>query len=161
MVKITQKNDAKITVNITAISGDVILPVDLRGVDDIRVSIPSAPQDAYTWTVDELGRLVIDVDSPKFAIRAYSLIVTGTVQGRDWCYTQKEFFEVVRWTADSNVPSVAVSQQPEIVIVEITVPPIGYGGTTLSATVLDIDEYDTLAEKDEHTLYVVTQDVVL
>ena len=155
MVKITQKNDAKITVNITAISGEVILPVDLRGVDDIRVSIPSSPQDAYTWTVDELGRLVIDIDGPKFAIRSYSLFVMGTVQGSDWCYTQKEFFEVVRWTEDSNV------YEEEFVEVEITVPPIGYGGTTLSATVMDIDEYDTLVDKDENTLYVVTQEDVL
>ena len=131
MLKITQKNDCKITLRLTAQSGEETLPLDLRAVEGITVSIPGAPQGGYSWEV------------------------MGTVLGRDWCYTQKAMFEIVRWTVDSNVY--------EDMTLEVTVPapPMGYGESLISATVMDIDEYDTLAEKDENTLYVVIQDDVL
>lgn len=155
MLKLTQKNDCKITLRLTAQSGEETLPLDLRAVEGITVSIPGAPQGGYSWEVDTMGRLVLDIDGPQFPIREYSIMVMGTVLGRDWCYTQKAMFEIVRWTVDSNV------YEDMTLEVTVPVPPMGYGESLISATVMDIDEYDTLAEKDENTLYVVIQDDVL
>lgn len=152
MVKITQKNDCKITLSLTAKSGEETLSLDLRAVDNITVSIPGAPQNGYTWEVDNTGRLVLDIDGPQFSIRDYSIMVIGTVQGRDWCYTQRELFEIVRWTADSNV------YEDETLEVEIPAPPMGYGSSIISTTIIDIDDWLALSEPEENTLYMVTQE---
>lgn len=152
MIKITQKNDCKITLTLTAKSGEETLPLDLRAVENITVSIPGAPQGGYTWEVDTTGKLVLDIDGPAFSIRDYSIMVMGQVQGRDWCYTKKGLFEVVRWTEDSNV------YEEEEVEVEVPAPPMGYGGSFISATTMDIDAWLALSEPDENVLYIVTQE---
>lgn len=152
MVKITQKNDCKITLRLTAQSGEETLPLDLRAVEGITVSIPGAPQGGYSWEVDTLGRLVLDIDGPAFSIREYSIMVMGMMLGRDWCYTRKGLFEIVRWTDDSNVY--------EDITLDVTVPapPMGYGESLISATAIDIDDWLDLDEPDENVLYVVTQE---
>lgn len=152
MVKLTQKNDCKLTVEIYAISGDLVLPVDLRGVDDIVVNIQGAEQGTYTWWTNESGHLVVDIDGLRFRVGTYPLIVTGSVSNRDWCYAKKEAFRIVRWTDESNI------YEEGNIRAEITMPPIGHGDTTLSTLVLTMDEYLALAEKDPETLYVIVDD---
>lgn len=152
MVKITQKNDFKLIVSVTAKSGDETLPVDMRTISDVAVNIQSAQQGSYTWLVDADGKLVIDIDGRQFRTGVYPLIVTGLINERDWCFAVKEAFQIVRWTADSNV---YVEDNIEVVI---PMPPVGKGDDILLATVMDIETYDTLPEKDENTLYIITQE---
>lgn len=152
MVKLTQKNDVKLTVEIYAKSGDLRLPVDLRGVDNVVVNIQGAQQGAYTWSVNNDGHLVIDIDGVQFRISTYPLFVTGLIDGRDWCYAKKEAFQIVRWTDESNI------FEEGNIIAEIPMPPIGHGDTTLSATTMTMDEYLALTEKDENTLYIIVDD---
>ena len=152
MVKITQKNDFKLIVNVTAKSGDETLPIDMRSISDVAVNIQSAQQGSYTWLVDADGKLVIDIDGRQFRTGVYPLIVTGLINERDWCFAVKEAFQIVRWTADSNV---YVEDNIEVVI---PMPPVGKGDDMLLATVMDIETYDTLPEKDENTLYIITQE---
>lgn len=152
MVKLTQKNDVKLTVKIYAKSGDLILPVDLRGVDNIVVNIQGAKEGTYTWNVNDDGHLVIDIDGIQFRVSTYPLIVTGLIDGRDWCYAKKEAFQIVRWTDESNI------FEEGNIIAEIPMPPFGHGDTTLSAVTMNMDEYLALGEYDESTLYVIVDD---
>jgi hypothetical protein len=101
-IKITLDNDCTIIVEAYNIENDVETPQDLRLVEDLTVYIPCAPYGSYTYTLDDSGRLVLDIDGPQLSVRSYGIEVKGTINGRDWCWRVKKLFEIVKYTEDSN-----------------------------------------------------------
>lgn len=101
-IKVTKDNDFTLYVEAYNKEGDVEHPQDLRLVDNLVVTIPDAPIGSYTYSVDDSGRLVLDLDGPMLSVRAYGMEARGTIGGRDWCWRVKKLFEIVKYTDESN-----------------------------------------------------------
>lgn len=121
---------------------------DLSLVDNLSVEVTNAPEGSYTYEVDESGRLVLYIDGPQLILRSYGLVAKGTINGRDWCWSVKRIFEVVKHTADSNTIDSAV--------IEKGCEPVGIHITRLQARVLTKEEYDAL-DPLNNVLYLIPE----
>lgn len=146
MIRITKKNDFRLTLSAYCMVGGEKVGVDLREVEIDTVDLPGVQASAVAWSVDGSGKLVLDIDGPQLDTRGYGLAVMGTVGGRDWHWAVRRIFEVVRYTAESNTTDEAS--------LDVLCEPAGVSVAVLAARCMTEEEYEQLEEKDSNTIYI-------
>ncbi|MBO4849854.1 MAG: hypothetical protein J5529_03010 [Prevotella sp.] len=148
MIRITRNNDFRLVLAGYAMDGDKKVWQDLSLVDNLQVELTNAPAGSYTYSVDEAGRLVLDIDGVQLNTISYGLVAKGTIDGRDWCWSVKRLFEVVKHTDDSNAHDTAT--------IEMGCVPTGINITQLLARVVTEEEYAALEPLD-NVLYFIPE----
>lgn len=146
-IRVTKDNDFTLYVEAYNKEGDVETPQDMRLVDNLVVSITNAPPGSYSYSVDDSGRLVLDLDGPMLSVRPYGMEAKGTIDGRDWCWRVKRLFEVVKYTDDSN-------SHTSIRLCSYCALP---GMTVMPVKTVTLEQISSM-ELAPSTLYIVTND---